>query len=56
MWTERTEMLFGKECLGRLRTAKVLVAGAGGVGAAAAEMLVRAGIGNLAVVDNDSVS
>lgn len=49
-------MLFGKEGLGRLRTAKVLVAGAGGVGAAAAEMLVRAGIGNLAVVDNDAVS
>lgn len=49
-------MLFGKEGLDRLRTAKVLVAGAGGVGAAAAEMLVRAGIGNLAVVDNDAVS
>ena len=49
-------MLFGKEGLGRLRTAKVLVAGAGGVGAAAAEMIVRAGIGNLAVVDNDAVS
>ncbi len=56
MWTERTELLLGKDGLGRLAAAHVLVAGAGGVGAAAAEMLVRAGIGHLALVDNDAVS
>ena len=48
-------MLLGEDGLGRLKAAKVLVAGAGGVGAAAAEMLVRAGVGHLAVVDNDTV-
>ena len=56
MWTERTELLLGKDGLGRLAAAHVLIAGAGGVGAAAAEMLVRAGIGHLALVDNDAVS
>lgn len=55
MWTERTEMLIGTEGLSRLAASRVAVIGAGGVGASAAEMLVRAGVGHLTLVDNDTV-
>lgn len=55
-WQERTEMLVGAEGLARLKAAHVLVAGLGGVGAMAAEMLCRAGIGELTLADGDIVS
>ncbi|MCR5560898.1 MAG: tRNA threonylcarbamoyladenosine dehydratase [Bacteroidales bacterium] len=55
-WQERTELLLGPEGLERLAGAEVLVCGLGGVGAAAAEMLARAGVGALTLVDADSVS
>ena len=51
----RTELLFGAEKLQKLRNSHVLVLGLGGVGAYAAEMLVRAGVGELTVVDGDVV-
>lgn len=51
----RTELLFGKEAVSKLRRSHVLVLGLGGVGAYAAEMLVRAGIGELTIVDGDIV-
>jgi tRNA A37 threonylcarbamoyladenosine dehydratase len=54
-WQERTELLLGTAATERLRRAHVLVCGAGGVGAYAAEMLVRAGIGTLTLVDADCV-
>jgi len=56
MWTERTEMLLGPKGLGKLRDACVAVVGIGGVGSAAAEMLVRSGLGHIVVIDNDAVS
>lgn len=55
-WSERTLLLFGEEKLARLEDARVLVVGIGGVGAYAAEMLVRAGVGSITIVDGDSVS
>lgn len=55
-WSERTLLLFGEEKLARLADARVLVVGIGGVGAYAAEMLVRAGVGSITIVDGDSVS
>lgn len=55
-WSERTLLLLGEEKLIRLKNAGVLVVGVGGVGAYAAEMLVRAGVGNITIVDGDSVS
>ena len=56
MWTERTELLLGTEGLEKLAASRVAVVGVGGVGAAAAEMLVRAGIGHIVIIDNDDVS
>lgn len=55
-WLERTELLLGEEKLSLLRKANVLVVGVGGVGAYAAEMIVRAGVGRMAIADADKVS
>ena len=54
-WQERAELLFKKEGLENLKNANVLVVGLGGVGSFAAEFLVRAGVGNLTIVDGDTV-
>ncbi|MCU0766249.1 MAG: tRNA threonylcarbamoyladenosine dehydratase [Gammaproteobacteria bacterium] len=53
---ERTRILIGDEGVARLRAARVLVAGLGGVGSYAAEALARAGIGALTLVDHDRVA
>lgn len=55
-WLERTELLLGVEKLAMLRNAHVLVVGVGGVGAYAAEMIARAGVGQLTIADADNVS
>lgn len=55
-WLERTELLLGKEKSDLLKTAHVLVVGLGGVGAYAAEMIARAGVGCLTIADADVVS
>lgn len=54
-WKQRTRLLLGEEKSERLRQAHVLVVGVGGVGAYAAEMLCRAGVGHLTLVDADTV-
>ncbi len=54
-WTERTELLLGEEKLNILRNAHVLVVGLGGVGAYAAEMIARAGVGHMTIADADTV-
>lgn len=54
-WKQRTRLLLGEEKNERLRQAHVLVVGVGGVGAYAAEMLCRAGVGRLTLVDADTV-
>ena len=55
-WLERTVLLIGEEKLDILKKSHVLVVGIGGVGAYAAEMLCRAGVGELTIVDSDVVS
>ena len=54
-WQERTALLLGEEALLRLREAVVVVAGLGGVGAYAAEMVARAGVGGMVLIDSDRV-
>ena len=55
-WLERTSLLLGDEKLERLQNANVLVVGLGGVGAYAAEMIARAGVGRMTIADADVVS
>ena len=54
-WKQRTQLLLGDEKMERLRRAHVLVVGLGGVGAYAAEMICRAGVGKMTIVDADTV-
>lgn len=54
-WQQRTKLLLGEEKSERLRRAHVLVVGLGGVGAYAAEMICRAGVGRMTIVDADMV-
>lgn len=54
-WLDRTELLLGEEALARLKKKNILVAGLGGVGAYAAEMLCRTGIGNMTIIDADTI-
>ncbi|MPS63640.1 MAG: tRNA threonylcarbamoyladenosine dehydratase [Chryseobacterium sp.] len=54
-WLERTELLIKEEGLKKLNKANILVVGLGGVGSFAAEFLARAGVGNMTIVDGDTV-
>ena len=54
-WRQRTQLLLGDEKMERLRQEHVLVVGLGGVGAYAAEMICRAGVGRMTIVDADTV-
>jgi len=51
----RTELLIGKEGIEKLQNAKVAIFGIGGVGSFVVEGLVRAGIGNFVLIDDDKV-
>ena len=54
-WQERAVLLFKEEGMNKLANANVLVVGLGGVGSFAAEFLARAGVGNMTIVDGDTV-
>ena len=51
----RTELLVGEEGINKLHNSKVIVFGIGGVGSFVVEALTRAGVGNLILVDNDTI-
>ena len=55
-WLTRTELCLGAEGISKLRNSNVLVVGLGGVGAYAAEMICRAGVGRMTIVDGDKVN
>ena len=52
----RSELIFGQKSTEILKKSRVAVFGVGGVGGYAVEALVRAGISDITVVDNDTVS
>ena len=52
----RTELLIGEEGINKLKEAKVAIFGIGGVGSFVVEGLVRAGVYNFILVDNDDIS
>ena len=51
----RTELLFGKEAMDKLRASRVAVFGVGGVGGYTVEALARSGVGALDLIDDDRV-
>ena len=54
-WQERTIQLLGEERHSSIRNAHVLVAGMGGVGSMAAEMICRNGVGKMTIIDGDRI-
>jgi tRNA threonylcarbamoyladenosine dehydratase len=54
-WLSRTELLLGKEGLEKLKSSNILVVGLGGVGAFAAEIICRSGVGKMTIVDGDTI-
>ena len=55
-WKNRTHILVGDDGVEKLANSHVLVVGLGGVGAYAAEQLARAGIGEMTIIDSDTVN
>ncbi len=53
---EREAMLLGDDAIEKLARSRVALFGVGGVGSYAAEALARSGVGNILLVDNDTVS
>jgi len=54
-WFDRTLLLLGEKNIEKLHDSTVMICGLGGVGGFATELLCRAGIGNLVIIDNDIV-
>ena len=54
-WLQRGSLLIGERKQKRLQEAHLLIVGLGGVGSWAAEMLCRAGVGELTIIDADIV-
>ncbi|MEG2688075.1 MAG: tRNA threonylcarbamoyladenosine dehydratase [Clostridia bacterium] len=54
--SSRTEMLIGNDGVERLKHARVLLCGVGGVGGYCLEALLRAGVGEIGILDNDTFS
>lgn len=51
----RTELLIGEDAIEKLKKTKVAIFGIGGVGSFVVEGLVRAGVANFILVDNDKI-
>ena len=52
----RTELLLGRQAIEKLHNSHVAIFGIGGVGGYVAEALARSGLGQLDLIDNDTVS
>lgn len=53
---ERTQLLIGQKAMEKLKDSKVAIFGIGGVGSFSAEALGRCGVGNLVLIDYDTIS
>lgn len=51
----RTQLVFGKEAMDKLKGARVAVFGIGGVGGYTVEALARSGVGAIDIIDDDKV-
>lgn len=51
----RTELLFGKQNMEKLAKSHVAIFGLGGVGSYVVEALVRSGVGQIDIIDNDKI-
>ena len=54
-WLSRTELLIGEVALKKLAGAHVMIVGLGGVGSFAAEFIARSGVGEMTIIDGDTV-
>ena len=55
LWQQRSALLLKPENLERLKQSSVIVVGVGGVGAYAAELICRAGVGKITIADGDCI-
>ena len=51
----RTQLLYGKEAMYKLKNSRVAILGLGGVGGYVGEALVRSGIGSFDLIDDDKI-
>lgn len=51
----RTQLLYGKEAMDKLKNSRVAIFGLGGVGRYVGEALVRSGIGSFDLIDDDKI-
>ena len=52
----RTEILIGEDNIKKLKNSSVIIFGVGGVGSFCVEAIARCGIGNIHIVDDDTIS
>lgn len=55
-YNQRTTLLLGEDAMKSLGNAHVMIVGVGGVGAYAAEMVARTGVGHITIIDGDDVA
>ena len=53
---DRTRIVLGDDAINKLKRSHVAIFGVGGVGGYALEAIVRSGVGEITIVDNDTVS
>ena len=53
---DRTRIVLGDDAIDKLKRSHVAIFGVGGVGGYALEAIVRSGVGEITIVDNDTVS
>ena len=55
MWNDRLRKILSEDSINKIKNATVLIIGLGGVGGHALESIVRMGVNNIIIVDNDIV-